>query len=56
MKHFTINGKDYRSKEIDFNFVCDLEDNGVSLETKNMQGKKCRNTGLMAETLMRLWR
>lgn len=35
MKHFTINGKDYRSKEIDFNFVCDLEDNGVSLASAN---------------------
>lgn len=31
MSKFTVNGKDYTSKPIDFNFMCDLEDMGVSL-------------------------
>lgn len=31
MKTFKINGKRYEAKEIDFNFLCDLEDAGVSL-------------------------
>lgn len=31
-KFFTINGQKYRAKEFDFNTVCDLEDNGVSLQ------------------------
>ena len=39
MKTFTINGKEYKSKMVDFNFVCDLEDMGVSIvdgNAKNM--------------------
>lgn len=39
MKTFTINGKEYKSKMMDFNFMCDLEDMGVSvvdMEGKNM--------------------
>lgn len=31
MRTFTINGKRYTAKPFDFNTVCDLEDNGVSL-------------------------
>lgn len=31
MRTFTINGKRYNAKPFDFNTVCDLEDNGVSL-------------------------
>lgn len=31
MKSFEINGKKYKAREIDFNFLCDLEDEGVSL-------------------------
>ena len=31
MRTFTINGKLYKAKPFDFNTVCDLEDNGVSL-------------------------
>ena len=31
MKTFTINGKKYKSAEVDFNFICDLEDMGISL-------------------------
>lgn len=31
MKTFTVNGKEYRAKEFDFNLMCDLEDMGVSL-------------------------
>ena len=31
MKTFTINGKKYTATEIDFNFICDLEDMGISL-------------------------
>ena len=30
-RFFTINGKRYTAKPFDFNTVCDLEDNGVSL-------------------------
>lgn len=29
---FTVNGKTYKAKPIDFNTICDLEDMGVSLE------------------------
>ena len=32
MRTFTINGKRYNAKPFDFNTVCDLEDNGVSLQ------------------------
>lgn len=32
MRTFTVNGKEYKSKEFDFNLICDLEDMGVSLE------------------------
>lgn len=32
MNLFTINEKEYRAKEFDFNLVCDLEDMGISLE------------------------
>ncbi len=35
MNTFTINGKEYKSKEFDFNLVCDLEDMGISLEKAN---------------------
>jgi len=31
MRTFTINGKRYNAKPFDFNLVCNLEDNGVSL-------------------------
>ena len=31
MKKFTINNKQYKAKEIDFNAICDLEDEGLSL-------------------------
>lgn len=31
MRTFTVNGKRYTAKPFDFNTVCDLEDNGVSL-------------------------
>lgn len=31
MRKFTVNGKSYKSKELDFNAMCDLEDMGVSL-------------------------
>ena len=30
-RFFVINGKRYKAKPFDFNTVCDLEDNGVSL-------------------------
>lgn len=30
-KKITVNGKDYKLKEIDFNDICDLEDLGLSL-------------------------
>lgn len=29
---FEVNGKEYKSKEFDYNMICDLEDYGVSLE------------------------
>ena len=29
---FTVNNKLYKAKEFDFNFLCDLEDQGLSLE------------------------
>lgn len=29
MKTFTVNGKEYRAKEFDFNLMCDLEDMGM---------------------------
>lgn len=32
MKIFTINNKEYKSKDFDFNLICDMEDMGVSLE------------------------
>lgn len=32
MRTFTVNGKEYKSREFDFNLICDLEDMGVSLE------------------------
>lgn len=32
MKTFTINGKKYKSAEVDFNFICDLEDMGISIK------------------------
>lgn len=32
MKTFTVNGKTYKAKEFDFNLVCDLEDEGISIE------------------------
>lgn len=31
MRRFTVNGKHYKSKELDFNAMCDLEDMGVSM-------------------------
>ena len=31
-KLFNVNGKSYRAKEFDFNLLCDLEDQGLSLE------------------------
>lgn len=31
MKTFTINGKSYKAKELDFNGMCELEDFGVSM-------------------------
>lgn len=33
MKTFTINGKEYKAKEFDFNLICDLEDMGVAIQT-----------------------
>ena len=32
MTTFTINGKEYKAKEMDFNFMCLLDDEGVSLD------------------------
>lgn len=32
MKMFNLNGKSYPAREIDFNMICDLEENGLSLE------------------------
>lgn len=37
MATFTVNGKSYKTKEIDFNGMCDLEDMGVSVT--NMREK-----------------
>lgn len=31
MKTFTLNGKSYKGKDLDFNDMCDLEDMGVSV-------------------------
>lgn len=31
-KLFNVNGKQYRAKEFDFNFLCDLEDKNLSLD------------------------
>ena len=31
-KVFTVNNKTYKAKEFDFNFLCDLEDQNLSLE------------------------
>ena len=31
-KLFTVNGKSYKAKEFDFNFLCDLENKNLSLE------------------------
>ena len=31
-KIFSINGRTYQAKEFDFNLLCDLEDQGLSLE------------------------
>lgn len=28
---FSINGRQYRAAEVDFNFICDLEDMGISI-------------------------
>lgn len=39
MKMFKINKEEYKSKPMDFNFMCDLEDMGVSvvdMDGKNM--------------------
>ena len=36
-RFFTVNGKRYTAKPFDFNTICDLEDNGVSLN--EMQSK-----------------
>lgn len=32
MKTFTINGHDYKSKPVDFNLMCDLEEMGAPLQ------------------------
>ena len=32
MRTFKINGKDYKSKALDFNLVCDLEDMGIAID------------------------
>lgn len=29
---FKVNGKEYKSKEFDYNLICDLEEIGISLE------------------------
>lgn len=31
-KIFNVNGKSYKAKEFDFNLLCDLEEQGLSLE------------------------
>lgn len=38
MKIFTINGKEYRAKEFDFNTICDLEDLGIDITSGKMKG------------------
>lgn len=35
MKTFEINNKKYKAAEIDFNFICDLEDMGISISEFN---------------------
>ena len=32
MKTFEINGRKYKSAKVDFNFICDLEDMGISVK------------------------
>jgi hypothetical protein len=32
MKNFTINSKKYLPAEVDFNFICDLEDMGIEIK------------------------
>ena len=32
VKVFNVNGRSYRAKEFDFNLLCDLEEQGLSLE------------------------
>ena len=32
IKMFTVNNKSYKAKEFDFNLLCDLEEQGLSLE------------------------
>lgn len=32
MNYFTINDREYKAKEFDFNLICELEDMGISLE------------------------
>lgn len=32
VKIFNVNGKSYKAREFDFNLLCDLEDQGLSLE------------------------
>lgn len=32
MENFKVNGKVYKAKELDFNFLCDLADNGIQIE------------------------
>lgn len=32
IKMFSVNGKSYKAKEFDFNLLCDLEEQGLSLE------------------------
>lgn len=29
---FTINGKEYKAKTLTYNFLCDMEDNGIPVE------------------------
>lgn len=40
MNTFTINGVTYKSAPIDYNFMCDLEDNGVSIEEADKKPMK----------------
>lgn len=32
METFKLNGKTYKAKELDFNFLCELSDNGIGIE------------------------